>query len=97
MAKREFIDKSEVMMFVDDVFECQCNEKEAYELLDSVPTFTEQEIVKPYLDKIIEHLGKLIAENMEVDGNTLIPNQYAYCYQDIIEYINNLLSESEET
>jgi len=56
MAKRELIEKSEVMMFVGDIFECQCDMKEAYELLDNVSTTSEQEIVKPYFDKIIAEI-----------------------------------------
>lgn len=95
MTKRELIDKEEVKDVLGDTINSEDDYRHALRLLDGLSTTTEQEIVKPYLDKIIEHLGKMIAENMEVDGNTLIPNQYAYCYQDIIEYTNNLLSESE--
>lgn len=90
MAKRELIDKSEVMMFVDDVFECQCNEKEAYELLDSVPTFTEQKIVKPYLEKL---RADIEVAYYYLDGYD--PDSLATFASRVDDLIDNLLSEQE--
>jgi len=98
MAKCELIDKSEVMMFVDDIFECQCDEKEAYELLDNVSTITEQEIIKPYLEKLKSEIGKI---------PTLTPRTHANCTygyklehpqeikKRVLDLIDNLLSEQE--
>ena len=95
MAKRELIDKSEVMMFVDDVFECQCNEKEAYELLDSVPTFTEQEIVKPYLEELKSKMKERDDDNGGEPLNA-VDRGYHLAYEHLCKEIDNLLSEQGE-
>ena len=62
MAKRELIDKTEVNMYIDTIYERNCNINEAYTELDLVDTISEEEIVKPYLEKLkarveIEKLG----------------------------------------
>lgn len=96
MAKRELIDKSEVMMFVDDVFECQCDEKEAYELLDNVSTITEQEIVKPYLELLLKEMHSL--EEINHDDNRYdkgYQHGRASCEAMVNHIIDNLLSEQE--
>lgn len=63
----------------------------------AIPVKTEQEIVKPYLDKISKELEKLIDDNLDIDENGMsIPNQYAYCYLEIADFIDDLVKESEE-
>jgi hypothetical protein len=75
-------------MFTDDIFECQCDKKEAYELLDNVLTVTEQKIVKPYLEKLKK---KIHAKSFE--SGLMNP---ILTYAEIMYMIDNLLSEDGE-
>jgi len=95
MAKRELIDKAEVMMLIDDVFECQCNKKEAYELLDNISkvTVTEQDIVKPYLDKII---AEIIKKHLSVIEKNDFESGRTYGYEEVLEIIDKYEAESED-
>lgn len=55
---------------------------------------TQQEIVKPYLDKISKKLEELIDDNLDIDEDGMpIPNPYAYCYLEIADFIDNLLEK----
>lgn len=90
MAKRELIDESEVMMLVDDIFECQCDEKEAYELLDNVSTITEQEIIKPYLDKIRAEIA-----DIQLIGYAIVDGKREIASRAVMQIIDKYNAESE--
>lgn len=53
------------------------------EWLETLPVFTEQDIVKPYLDKLKEQVSHC--------NLCLLVNK-----EDVLGFIDNLLSESEE-
>ena len=95
MAKREFIDKSEVMMFTGDIFECQCDMKEAYELLDNVSIFTEQDLVKPYLEKLMKQVCD-VSDTVVINHGNLMKETFIR-FSDVIKLIENLLSEKGDT
>ena len=98
MAKRELIDRTALREEIYTTTEWNGDvHRIVYERsLDDAKEITEEEIVKPYLNKIAVKLGELIAENMENDNGLPIPNQYAYCYQEVLEFVNNLLTGKEQ-
>lgn len=88
MAKREFIEKTDLLQNLDN-FDWQ----ELYlpihfkdNVIDETITFTEQEIVKPYLKKVSEE-----AENLKQYPNCTFDRLNAL--NDVIYFINTLLSE----
>ena len=102
MAKRELIDISkdkliEMVIKIAESYGASMSETSDLDCqLSDLPAVTEEEIVKPYLNKIAVKLGELIAENMENDNGLPVPNQYAYCYQEVFEFVSSLLTEKEQ-
>lgn len=101
MAKREFISREEALLhpFANGKYDHKNADinfilgHESYkEWLETFPVFTEQEIVKPYLEKL------------KADINEMDLNRIASEYEDrffgfqseVLQMIENLLSESEK-
>lgn len=92
MAKREFIDKQELDIKIGDILS----------LLDGVSTITEQEVVKPYLTKLRANIISSIEDIKGTYDNTTPEHDRPLCKcarnevrLEIIDLINNLLSEQE--
>lgn len=101
MAKRELISREEVLLhpFANGKYDYKNADinfilgHESYkEWLETLPVFTEQEIVKPYLEKLKTEVEKKHTKAKQ-RGWVLQMNAYTDCLQ----IIDNLLSESEET
>jgi len=63
MAKRELIDKEEVKDVLGDTINSEGDYRHALRLLDGLNSATEQEIVKPYLEKIRAEIEAIVGEN----------------------------------
>lgn len=101
MAKRELIDRNnlEITTIVTDDF--SGNEVLDVVLMEDVkeaPVITEQEIVKPYLEKLKAEIGKSKTEHemqiaeRDIKAKLLISN--IYC--DIVNILDKYKAESEE-
>ena len=93
MAKRELIDKNELLLnWEESMFLKDLTVEEKAEiltkLLDSAYVYTEQEIIKPYLEKF----NTLIREH---HMNDLADDEMSNFERDILNLIDNLLSEQE--
>ncbi len=95
MAKREFIEKERIKDVLHRYFigNIDCNP-----LIDSQPTFTEQDIVKPYLENARAQMrdmldGVNIALDELVENHPLIPKMEGAktILLECIEIIDNLL------
>lgn len=104
MAKRELIDRNnlEITTIVTDDF--SGNELLDVVLMEDVketPVITEQEIVKPYLEKLKEQIAKSADKQLKIAMGTADLNErYAHirvesAFRQCIAMIDNLLSESE--
>ncbi len=92
MAKRKFIDREDVL---DTMRELWGTDGELMYAMKSIPTITEQDIVKPYLEKIREELR---TEAMEHSGTgEEVIQAYVDGLYEAIKRINNLLSEQGDT
>lgn len=91
MAKRELIDRKQAVEVVSNGFD-RWHMINLLASQESIPAITEQEIVKPYLEKL------------KADINEMDLNRIASEYEDrffgfqseVLQMIKNLLSESEK-
>ena len=81
MAKREFIDEKEIY---NRLKQLNVTNGELDDIMLDLPTFSEQEIVKPYLEKLTTKIQRLRGCSCSC---TVI--------DDVEDIIDNLLSESE--
>lgn len=91
MAKREFIETREIVYVNAPISPILQGDSVHYEdiafkaQIGRIRTFSEQEIVKPYLEKL--------KEQIRYDYNRNIWGQYEY--EKVMDCINNLLLEQE--
>ena len=87
MAKREFIDTDKItyVSLEDSLHFVEYYKDSEAELNIVAPRISEEEIVKPYLEKL--------KEQIRYDYNRNIWGQYEY--EKVMDSINNLLSETE--
>lgn len=98
MAKRELIEKNKVKKLLDEGWD-----RGVYPRNDimCLPTLTEQEIVKPYLEKLKEQIVKSADKQLKIAMGTADLNErYAHirvesAFRQCIAMIDNLLSEQE--
>ncbi len=98
MAKRELIEKNKVKKLLDEGWD-----RGVYPRNDimCLPTLTEQEIVKPYLEKLKEQIAKSADKQLKIAMGTADLNErYAHirvesAFRQCIAMIDNLLSEQE--
>ena len=93
MAKRELIDRNNLestTIVTDDYSGNEVIDVVAMEDIKEAPVITEQEIVKPYLEKLKTEVEKKHTKAKQ-RGWVLQMNAYTDCLQ----MIDNLLSESE--
>lgn len=81
MAKRELIDRKQAVEVVSNGFD-RWHMINLLASQESVPTITEQEIIKPYLEKLKEQVSHC--------NLCLLVNK-----EDVLGFIDNLLSEQE--
>ncbi len=80
MEKREYIDKNRIK----EVFQRNVAGSSAYDpLFDSQQTFTEQEIIKPYLDNVKKQLD---------EWHSISPSR-CWTYKEIIELLDKAVTE----
>ena len=83
MAKREYIDKSRIK----EVFHRNVVGSIAYEpLFDNAPTFTEQDIVKPYLDTLKVNISQCCYKACLTDDGVIRESK-------VLEIIDSLLAK----
>lgn len=98
MAKRELIEKNKVKKLLDEGWD-----RGVYPRNDimCLPTLTEQEIVKPYLEKLKEQIAKSADKQLKIAmGAADLNERYAHirvesAFRQCIAMIDNLLSEQE--
>lgn len=98
MTKRELIEKNKVKKLLDEGWD-----RGVYPRNDimCLPTLTEQEIVKPYLEKLKEQIAKSADKQLKIAMGTADLNErYAHirvesAFRQCIAMIDNLLSEQE--
>lgn len=98
MAKRELIEKNKVKKLPDEGWD-----RGVYPRNDimCLPTFTEQEIVKPCLEKLKEQIAKSADKQLKIAmGKADLNERYAHirvesAFRQCIAMIDNLLSEQE--
>lgn len=110
MAKRELISREEALShpFANGKYDHKNADinfilgHESYkEWLETLPVFTEQEIVKPYLEKLKEQIAKSADKQLKIAMGTADLNErYAHirvesAFRQCIAMIDNLLSEQE--
>lgn len=91
MAKRELIDKEYILnkfnkTYFDNKTVIRCAEL----VCNGAPTITEEEIVKPYLEKLSKEISEAY-EDDEYDGYD--PNALGRFEERVQELIDNLLAE----
>lgn len=97
MAKREFIETREIVYVNAPISPILQGDSVHYEdiafkaQIGRIRTFSEQEIVKPYLEKLKTEIEKKHTKAKQ-RGSVLQMNAYTDCLQ----MIDNLLSESED-
>ena len=103
MAKREFVDKNDALEAVEERIKELKADKEfnivkeicisgvRKHILDA-STITEQEIVKPYLEKLKEQIEN---KEHEVDFMNDWADGWNSCLNEILSVIDSLLSEQE--
>lgn len=103
MAKREFITKEQIKLkypIMENDFGMVVNEG-LHKELDKMPAIAEQDIVKPYLDKLKEQIEQNVERyclSRESHGMGKVDwNEYLITESKIIELIDNLLSEQGDT
>ena len=91
MAKREFIDKQMMLSEYSDILDCEINhskyENTVKEIIEEANEISEQDIVKPYLDKLKEQINEKAKEEWLEDS------EYAMGIKYTLELIDNLLFE----
>ena len=90
MAKHEFIDRVEI----DKIFyrtKASDGLVGTYEKILDIKPITEQDIVKPYLDKLKEQIEEKVKEEWLEDS------EYAMGIKYTLKLIDNLLSEQGDT
>lgn len=101
MAKRELIDRNNLestTIVTDDFSGNELLDVVLMEDVKEAPVITEQEIVKPYLEKLKAEIGKSKTEHemqiaeRDIKAKLLISN--IYC--DIVNILDKYKSESEE-
>lgn len=90
MAKRELIDRKQAVEVVSNGFD-RWHMINLLASQESIPAITEQEIVKPYLEKL---RADIEAAYDELDGYD--PDSLGTFASRIDDLIDNLLSESED-
>lgn len=83
MEERKLVDIEEVKDVLGDTINSEGDYRHALRLLDGLSAMTEQDIVKPVLEKLkkqVSHCNLCLLVNKE----------------DVLGFIDNLLSESEE-
>lgn len=98
MTKRELIEKNKVKKLLDEGWD-----RGVYPRNDimCLPTLTEQEIVKPYLEKLKEQIAKSADKQLKIAmGKADLNERYAHirvesAFRQCIAMIDNLLSEQE--
>lgn len=104
MAKRELIDRNDLENTTITTDDYSGNEVLDVVLMEDVketPVITEQEIVKPYLEKLKEQIAKSADKQLKIAMGTADLNErYAHirvesAFRQCIAMIDNLLSESE--
>lgn len=94
MSKREFVDRKRV---IDVVIDKGVNWRDILNLLNTsteIPIYTEQEIVKPYLEKLLLKLKDCAYK--EPEGSICFCEKepsLIVALEDIMDEIDNLLSE----
>ena len=84
MAKREFIEKAQIP-YKTNTRKGEIGYHYAMKFeIDDMSTFTEQDIVNPYLTEILEELNRMGGRNLFKDDNE---------YSRLFDFIDNLLSE----
>lgn len=82
MEERKLVDIEEVKDVLGDTINSEGDYRHALRLLNGLSSFTEQDIVKPYLEKLKEQVSHC--------NLCLLVNK-----EDVLGFIDNLLSESE--
>lgn len=104
MAKRELIDRNNLestTIVTDDFSGNELLDVVLMEDVKETPVITEQEIVKPYLEKLKEQIAKSADKQLKIAMGTADLNErYAHirvesAFRQCIAMIDNLLSESE--
>lgn len=102
MAKREFIDKKSIMNTLTSIdydtdYECDefggnrvyfrtCDYDEVLEKVEYTDTIPEEEIVKPYLEKLKERVSKSCYKALITDDGNIKESK-------VLQIIDNLLTE----
>lgn len=107
MAKREFIETREIVYVNAPIAPILQGDSVHYEdiafkaQIGRIHTFSEQEIVKPYLEKLKEQIAKSADKQLKIAMGTADLNErYAHirvesAFRQCIAMIDNLLSESD--
>ena len=82
MEERKLVDIEEVKDALGDTINSEGDYRHALRLLNGLSSVTEQDIIKPYLDKLKEQVSHC--------NLCLLVNK-----EDVLGFIDNLLSESE--
>ena len=82
MEERKLVDIEEVKDVLGDTINSEGDYRHALRLLNGLSSVTEQDIIKPYLDKLKEQVSHC--------NLCLLVNK-----EDVLGFIDNLLSESE--
>lgn len=96
MAKRELIDRK---IAIDTIIKKGNNWKDILNLLNTsteIPIYTEQEIVKPYLEELKSKMKERDDDNGGEPLNAVDRGYHLAC-EHLCKEIDNLLSESEGT
>ena len=91
MAKRELIDRKQAVEVVSNGFD-RWHMINLLASQESIPAITEQEIVKPYLEKLKEQMKN---KEREAEFMNDWVNGWNSCLYEILLAIDNLLSEQE--
>ena len=100
MVKRELIDRKQAVEVVSNGFD-RWHMINLLASQESIPAITEQEIVKPYLDKIRAEIMDCLKalDDIEKSGfNIYLPNEMTgrrLTYQQCLEFIDKYKAESE--
>ena len=96
MAKRELIDKKSIMSILNSInydtdYECDyishtCDYDEVLEKVEYADVITEEEIVKPYLEKLKERVSKSCYKALITDDGNIKESK-------VLQIIDNLLTE----
>lgn len=105
MAKREFIDKEKLIndMKISSMYHAENTREETLlyrdrNIVREQPTFTEQDIVKPYLELLLKEMQSLEEINNSDDRyDKGYQHGRASCEAMVMHMIGNLLSEQGDT